>query len=280
LSLEALRGAPQAFDPRVHALRPLAGQIVSAQNVRALISGSQRIGTRERDVQDAYSLRCVPQVHGAAREAVAFFERLVETDLNAVTDNPLVFEDAVVIVSAGNFHGQSLALALDTLRIALADLAAISERRTFRLLSPSLNAGLPAFLSPDAGRSSGYMVAQYTAAALVGELRALAHPVSVDSVPTSDNQEDHVSMGMTSALLALDAGDRAETVVAIEALCAAQALELVPGRPGAGVARLYELVRERVPALVEDRPPAPDIDAVRELVARGSLAAAVREAAG
>jgi histidine ammonia-lyase len=227
-------------------------------------------------VQDAYSLRCVPQVHGAAREALGFVTRLVETDLNAVTDNPIVF-DELEVVSAGNFHGQSLALAFDVLRLALADLASISERRTFRLLSPSLNAGLPAFLSPEAGRSSGYMVVQYTAAALVGELRALAHPVSVDSIPTSDNQEDHVSMGMTGALLSLDALERAATVVAIEALCAAQAVDLVPGRPGAGAARLHALVRERVDALDEDRPPGPDIEAVRALVSDGQVAAVVAE---
>lgn len=280
LSLEALRGAPEAFAERVHGLRPLPGQRRSAAVVRALVEGSERVGAREREVQDAYSLRCVPQVHGAAREGLGFFTRLVETDLNAVTDNPLVFDDPLEVVSAGNFHGQPLALGFDTLRLALADLASISERRTFRLLSPSLNAGLPAFLTPEAGRSSGYMVAQYTAAALVAELRALAHPVSIDTVPTSDNQEDHVSMGMTGALLALDSVDRVETVLAIEALCAAQALDLVPGRPGAGTARLHVLIRERVGPLVEDRPPADDIRAIRPVVADGLLAAVVRELAG
>lgn len=278
LSLDALHGAPEAFDARIHDLRPLPGQASSAANVRALVAGSERLGTREYDVQDAYSLRCVPQVHGSAREAAGFFRRLVEVDLNAVTDNPIVLDSGEVL-SGGNFHGQSLALAFDTLRIALADLGGISERRTFRLLSPSLNAGLPAFLTHDAGRSSGYMVAQYTAAALVSELRALAHPVSVDSVPTSDNQEDHVSMGMTGALLALDSCERAETVVAIEALCAAQGLETGARRPGGGVARLHALIRERVPALEEDRPPATDIEAVRDLVSSGALASVVRELA-
>jgi histidine ammonia-lyase len=279
LSLEALRGEPDAFDARVQELRPLAGQARSAAVVRALVAGSERLGTRERDLQDAYSLRCVPQVHGAAREGLAFFERLVETDLNAVTDNPLVFDSPLRVVSAGNFHGQSLALAFDVLRIAFADLASISERRTFRLLSPSLNFGLPAFLTPDAGRSSGYMVVQYTAAALVSELRVLAHPASPDTVPTSDNQEDHVSMGMTGALLSLAALDRVEVVLAIELLCAAQALELVPGRPGAGAGRVHGLVRSRVQPLVEDRPPAPDIEAVRRLVAEGAIAAAAAPSA-
>lgn len=278
LSLEALRGEPAAFEARVHELRPLAGQARSAAIVRALVAGSERVGTRELDVQDAYSLRCIPQVHGSAREAVSFFGRLVEIDLNSVTDNPLVFDDPQV-VSAGNFHGQSLALGFDVLRIALADLASISERRTFRLLSPSLNHGLPAFLSPEAGSSSGYMVVQYTAAALLGELRALAHPVSVDTVPTSDNQEDHVSMGMTGALLSLEAAERAETVAAIEALCAAQAIDLVPGRPGSGAARLHALVRERVPALDEDRPPSRDVVAVRALVESGDIARIVAELA-
>jgi histidine ammonia-lyase len=277
LSLEALRGEGEAFDARVHELRPLPGQARSAEIVRALVAGSERLGTRERDVQDAYSLRCVPQVHGAAREALGFFARLVAVDLNAVTDNPIVLDAGVV--SAGNFHGQSLALAFDVLRLALADVASISERRSFRLLSPSLNAGLPAFLSPDAGSSSGYMVAQYTAAALVGELRALAHSVSIDTVPTSDNQEDHVSMGMTAALLSLDAVDRAEAVVATEALLAAQAIDLVPGRPGEGTARLHALVREHVPPLDDDRPPGPDIEAVKALVAGGELASLVAELA-
>ena len=279
MSLDALHGAPGAFDPRVHELRPLPGQARSAANVRALVEGSERLGTREYDdVQDAYSLRCVPQVHGAAREAVGFFRRLVEVDLNAVTDNPIVLESGEV-VSAGNFHGQSLALAFDTLRIALADIASISERRTFRLLSPSLNHGLPAFLTLEAGRASGYMVAQYTAAALVAELRVLGHPTSVDSVPTSDNQEDHVSMGMTGALLARRSSEAAETVVAIEVLCAAQGLETGARRPGQGVARLHGLVRERVSALDVDRPPAPDIEAVRALVAEGALANVVLDAA-
>ena len=277
LSLDALHGAPAAFEKRVHELRPLPGQVRSAENVRALVAGSERIGARERDVQDAYSLRCVPQVHGAAREAFGFFSRMITYDLNAVTDNPIVFQDPAEVISAGNFHGQSLALAFDTLRIALADLASISERRIFRLLSPSLNAGLPAFLAPDAGRSSGYMVAQFTAAALVAELRALAHPVSLDSIPTSDNQEDHVSMGMTGALLALDACERVETVVAIEALCAAQGLETGPRRPGTGVARLHALVRTRVPALGEDRSPAPDIAEVGKLISSGAFAEVLAE---
>ena len=280
LSLEAIRGEPGAFDADVHALRPVPGQERSAAIVRALTAGSERIGSRERDLQDAYSFRCAPQVHGAAREGLAFLRRLVEIDLNAATDNPLVFDEPSRVVSAGNFHGQSLALAFDTLRIALADLGSISERRTFRLLSPSLNFGLPAFLTPDAGSSSGYMVVQYTAAALLSELRVLAHPVSLDTVPTSDNQEDHVSMGMTAALLALQSTERLELVLAIEALCAAQALELVPGRPGDGAAEVHRLVREHVPPLVEDRPPGADVEALRPLIASGDLSLAVARFVG
>jgi histidine ammonia-lyase len=262
VSVDALRGALAAFDPRVHELRAIDGQTASAANIRAALVGSERHGTG----------RCAAQVHGAAREAFAFFERLVALDLNAVTDNPLVFDDPPAVISAGNFHGQSLALAFDTLRLALADLGSISERRTFRLLSPSLNGALPAFLSPDPGPSSGYMIAQYAAAALVVELRALAHPVSVDTVPTSDNQEDHVSMGMTAAVMTLESVERLELIVAYELLCACQALDCDPGAPGAVVAEAHAAVRSRVTQLVEDRPPADDLAMVAPLVRDGTLA--------
>jgi histidine ammonia-lyase len=270
ITIDALRGALAAFDPRVHELRAIDGQTASAANIRAALAGSERHGTGR--LQDAYSLRCAAQVHGAAREAFAFFHGLVALDLNAVTDNPLVFDDPPAVISAGNFHGQSLALAFDTLRLALADLGSISERRIFRLLSPSLNGTLPAFLSPDPGPSSGYMIAQYAAAALVVELRALAHPVSVDSVPTSDNQEDHVSMGMTAAVMALEAVERLELIVAYELLCACQALDCDPGAPGTLVTAAHAAVREQVTQLVEDRPPADDLAKVAPLVRDGSLA--------
>ena len=269
-TVDALRGSGPAFDARVHRLRPLEGQRRSAANIAGALTGSERVrGEGDGRLQDAYSLRCAAQVHGAGREAAAFFARLVAVDLEAVTDNPIVLDDPPQAVSAGNFHGQSLALAFDTLRLALADLGAISERRTFRLVSPSLNGTLPAFLTPTPGTSSGYMIAQYSAAALVAELRALAHPVSVDNVPTSDDQEDHVSMGMTGALMALEAVDRLERVLAIELLCASQALDCDPGEPGHGVARVHAAVRERVPALAEDRPPGPDIAAVTALLRDG-----------
>jgi histidine ammonia-lyase len=276
-TIEALRGALPAFDERVHRLRPIIGQAASAANIRAALAGSTRTaggpaGLGSGRLQDAYSLRCAAQVHGAAREAFRFFSELVTADLNAVTDNPLVFEDPAEVISAGNFHGQSLALAFDTLRLSLADLSSISERRTFRLLSPSLNGRLPAFLTNDAGASSGYMVIQYTAAALVAELRALAQPVSIDSIPTSDNQEDHVSMGMTAALMTIDAVQRLEKVVAIELLCACQAIDCDPGDPGATVTALHAVVRDLVPPLLHDRPPADDLEAILPLVHDGVVA--------
>jgi histidine ammonia-lyase len=271
-TVDALRGNAAAFDERVHALRGLNGQSESAARIRRALDGSER-GFDVR-VQDAYSLRCAAQVHGAAREAFRFFEGVVACEVDAVTDNPLVFEDPPAVISAGNFHGQSLALAFDTLKVALADLGSISERRTFRLVSPSLNGVLPAFLSPTPGPSSGYMIAQYAAAALVVELRALAHPVSVDNVPTSDNQEDHVSMGMTAAVMALEAIERLELVVAYELLCACQALDCDPGggRPGAVVGAVHGAVRAVVPPLAEDRPPADDLALVAPLVRSGELA--------
>jgi histidine ammonia-lyase len=285
-TIDALRGALPAFDPRVHRLRPLNGQACSAANIVSALHGSERVGgdrTRARigsgSLQDAYSLRCAAQVHGAAREGFRFFSELVSADLNAVTDNPLVFDDPAEVISAGNFHGQSLALAFDTLRLTLADLASISERRTFRLVSPSLNGRLPAFLTNDAGASSGYMVIQYTAAALVAELRALAHPVSIDSIPTSDNQEDHVSMGMTAALMAFEGVGRLERVVAIELLCACQALDCDPGRAGDVVEALRVAVRERVPTLTQDRPPADDLRDVLGLLEDGTPARLLAEAA-
>lgn len=276
-TIDALRGVLAAFDPRVHALRPLAGQGVSAANIRAAVRGSDRAAAPGSGrLQDAYSLRCAAQVHGAAREAFGFFSHLVAADLNAVTDNPLVFEDEVI--SAGNFHGQSLAIAFDTIRLAIADLGSISERRTFRLLSPTLNGALPAFLTRNPGPSSGYMVAQYTAAALLAELRALAQPVSIDSVPTSDNQEDHVSMGMTAAMMTLEAIDRLETIVAIELLCACQALDCDPGTPGELVGVLHRAVREVVPPLEDDRPPSDDLNAVQTLLTDGRVSRILREA--
>jgi histidine ammonia-lyase len=274
-TIDALHGALAPFDPRVHRLRGIAGQRESAAIIAAALRGSEYDRGGDESLQDAYSLRCAAQVHGSAREAWGFFARLVATEVNAVTDNPLVFSDEVI--SAGNFHGQALALAFDTLRLALADLGSVSERRTFRLLSPSLNGALPAFLSPSAGPANGYMIVQYVSAALLSELRALAHPVSIDNVPTSDNQEDHVSMGMTGALLALQAVERVERIVAGELLCACQAIDCRPDPPAPAVAGVHALVRERVPPLEEDRPPADDVAALLPLVQGDELARLVGE---
>jgi histidine ammonia-lyase len=223
-------------------------------------------------VQDAYSLRCMPQVHGAVRDALAELERVLSIEINAVTDNPLVFPSGEV-VSGGNFHGEPLALVLDHAAVAVAELASISERRTARLVDAHLS-GLPAFLAERPGVQSGLMIAHYTAAALVNELQTLVHPASADTIPTSANQEDHVSMGGTSALHLREIVERAEHVLAIEALCAAQGLDFrAPLRPGAGVATAHAAIRHRVRHLDEDRPPAPDIAALRQLVHAGDLLA-------
>jgi histidine ammonia-lyase len=212
----------------------------------------------------------MPQVHGAVRDALDQLDRVLAVEMNAATDNPLVFPSGEVI-SGGNFHGEPLALAIDYAKTAVIELASISERRTARLVDAHLS-GLPAFLTDAPGLRSGLMIAQYTAAALVNEMQVLAHPASVDTIPTSANQEDHVSMGATSALHLRDAVDRAETVLAIEALCAAQGIDhRAPLTPGAGVARAHARLRALVPHLAEDRPPAPDIAAVRELLRAGEL---------
>ncbi len=275
MSLEAMLGTGAAFDERLVAARPHAGQVASAAHLRALLADSQIAASHAQSdhrVQDAYSLRCMPQVHGAARDAIAELARVLSVEINSVTDNPLVFPTGE-IVSGGNFHGEPVAMALDYATIAVAELASISERRTARLVDAHLS-GLPAFLAERPGVESGLMIAHYTAAALVNELQTLAHPSSVDTIPTSANQEDHVSMGGTAALHLREAVDRAELVLAIEALCAAQGLDFrAPMRPGAGVAAAHARIRTRVPHLDADRPPSPDISAVRELVHSGELLA-------
>jgi histidine ammonia-lyase len=282
MSLEAMLGTGEAFADALVAARPHPGQLASAAHLRALLAGSE-IGASHRDsahrLQDPYSLRCMPQVHGAARDALDQLERVLLVEINAATDNPLIFpasaeEPDGAVISGGNFHGEPLALTLDYAKTAVAELASISERRTARLVDAH-HSGLPAFLSEHPGLQSGLMIAQYTAAALVNELQALAHPSSVDTIPTSANQEDHVSMGATSALHLREVLDRAQTVLAIEALCAAQGLDFrAPMRPGAGVARAHQAVRTAVSHLSADRTPAPDIAATLELVRSGALLAA------
>jgi len=280
MSLEAMEGTGAAFAAALLAARPHPGQIAVGAHLRRLLAGSQ-IGAShaasEHRLQDAYSLRCIPQVHGAVADALGELSRVLAVEINSATDNPLIFPSGEVI-SGGNFHGEPLAMALDYAAIALAELAGISERRTARLVDAHLS-GLPAFLSEQPGLQSGLMIAHYTAAALVNELQTLAHPSSVDTVPTSANQEDHVSMGATSALHLREVLDRATTVLAIEALCAAQGLDFrLPLRPGPGVVAAHAAVRSAVPHLAADRPPSPDIARVRELVASGALLAAAESA--
>jgi histidine ammonia-lyase len=277
MSLEALRGTPVPLDPRIHEARPHAGQAAAATLMRELLGESQiRESHRENDprVQDAYSLRCAPQVFGAVADAIAFAEQVAEVELNASTDNPLVFESGEVL-SGGNFHGQPVAQALDFLAIALTTLQAIAERRVERLVNPDLSQGLPAFLTADPGLSSGYMMVQITAASLVAESRAIAMPASIGSIPTDANQEDFVPMGMAAAWKARRILANAIRVVGAELLCAAQGLEyLRPLRPGRGVAELYDRIRSlspAVPALSADRPPTPDLERLATAVARGEL---------
>lgn len=278
MSLEALRGTPDAFDEAIQRVRPHPGQQESATKLRGLLQGSQireshRVG--DPRVQDAYSLRCMPQVHGAARQGLRYIRDVVEVEINSATDNPLIFEDGRIL-SGGNFHGQPVAQVCDLLAILCVDLGAMSERRIARLVDPALS-GLPPFLCADAGVNSGLMMAQIVAAAVVGELRLTAHPASVDSVPTDANKEDHVSMGVSAALKARRAVSLLESILAIELLTAAQGLEfLKPLRPGRGVAAAYDALRAQVPALVQDRELAPDIRSVEGLVRGGEFAGLVR----
>jgi histidine ammonia-lyase len=283
LSLEALQGSRASFRPEIHALRPLSGQRDSAANVLRLLEGSAIIEAHRwcDKVQDAYSLRCAPQVHGACRDLLAYAEETVAVELNSATDNPLVFVEQEELVSNGNFHGQPLAFALDALAMALAELASISERRVERLTNPSLSDGLPAFLTRDGGLNSGFMIPQYVAAALVSENKVLAHPASVDSIPTSAGQEDHVSMGNASALTCWQVLANSERALSIELLASAQGIEfLAPLEPGEGVRAAHDFVRTLSPALDEDRPLADDIERVSAEVRSGALIAAVESAVG
>jgi len=284
MSLEALQGTPTSFHPAIHAARPLPGQGRSAAALRALLEGSAIVESHRwcDKVQDAYSLRCAPQVHGASRDLLAHVERTVAVELNAATDNPLVLLDEELIVSNGNFHGQPIAMGLDCLAIACAELGSISERRTERLVNPSLSDGLPPFLvAREEGLNSGFMIPQYVAAALVSENKALCHPGSVDSIPTSAGQEDHVSMGNGAGLKALQVVANVERVLAIELLAGAQAVEfLAPLEPGVGVRAAREFVRSVSPRLREDRSLTADIERVATTIREGSLVDAVEQAVG
>jgi len=280
MSLEALQGSIQPFDERVHEVRPHPGAQRVAENVRTLLTDSEILESHRNcgKVQDPYCLRCVPQVHGASRDALRHATDMVEREINSVTDNPLVFEDGDVI-SAGNFHGQPLALALDYAGIALAELASISERRIYLLLGG--HDGLPELLMEDTGLNSGYMMPQYTAAALVSENKSLAHPASVDSIPTSLGQEDHVSMGSVGAVQLLDILENVERVLAIELLTAAQALDYrLPLRPGRGVEIAHETVRETIPHRESDYLFEDDIDESLAFVRDDALLESVADEVG
>ena len=291
LSLEALKGTVRAFDARVVGARPHPGQIAVATFLRALLVGSE-IADSHKDcgkVQDPYSLRCMPQVHGASRDMLGFAHTVLEREAGSSTDNPLVFVDdndpiagdpaSGDMISGGNFHGQPVAIALDAAAIAVAELANISERRVEQLVNPHLSSGLPPFLAPDSGLNSGFMIAQVSAAALVSENKILAHPASVDSIPSSAGREDHVSMGATAALKLATIHDHVRTVLAIELLCAAQGVDLRrPLKTTRPLEAIHAAIRARVPAMMVDRPIAPDIIAVRALIDDGTLLAAAAAA--
>ena len=273
LSIDALRGSTRPFDARIHAARGFEGQQQSAANLRLLLAGSA-INASHADcgrVQDAYSMRCVPQVHGAVREALAFIRRIVETEANAATDNPMVFSTERDILSGGNFHGAPLAMAADLICIALAQLATISERRCDRLVNPALS-GLPAFLTRHGGLQSGLMMTQVTAAALTSELKTTAHPAGVDTIPTSANREDHVSMSMAAALKAARAAELARQVVACELLCACEAIDLLaPLRSSAPLMAVHDFIRARVAAVEHDRSVSLDLRVISDMIVSGGV---------
>lgn len=269
LTVQATMGSRMPFRPDLHHLRPHPGQIASATNLWNWLQNSEIIESHHNceHVQDAYSLRCTPQVHGASRDALAYLTQSMTIEMNAVTDNPLVLPDTQEVISCGHFHGQPLALALDLIGIALAEIGNISERRIERMVNPQLSRGLPAFLTSEGGLHSGYMIAQYVAAALVSENKVLAHPASVDSIPTSGNQEDHVSMGTIAANKAWKILQHIEYILAIELLCACQALDfLQPLKPSPATMVIYQQVRQQVPHLGPDRVVSKDIEAVVKLI--------------
>ena len=277
LSIDGLQGSMRPFDARIHAARGFDGQVASAANIGTMLEGSAINASHANcgRVQDAYSMRCAAQVHGAAREAFAFARRVFDIEANAATDNPMVFAESGDIVSGGNFHGAPVGVAADLLCIGLSQLATISERRSERLVNPALS-GLPAFLTRHGGLQSGLMMAQVTAAALTSEMKIVAHPASVDTIPTSANKEDHVSMSMAAGLKAMHALELARQVLAVELLCACQAIDLLaPLTTSPPLARVHEIIRARVPTLDGDRPPSTDLAAISDLIAAGELERAI-----
>ncbi len=274
LSVEALFGTDRAYDERVQVIRPHPGQLSSAANLRMLLANSPLLASHrysDHAVQDSYSLRCAPQVHGASRDVVTYCRRVLEVELGSVVDNPVVVSDGnggYEVMSTGNFHGQPLAFAADMLAMAVAEIASISERRVYRLLDPATSRGLPPFLAPNAGTNSGFMLAQYTAASVVSENKVLCHPASVDSIVTSGNQEDHVSMGWHAVRKAHQVLDNVQTALSVELLCASQGIDLRAdaARPGPATGTVHRVIRQRVPAMMADAEIAGQLSAVRELL--------------
>jgi histidine ammonia-lyase len=282
MTLEVLMGSRTEFDPRIHKVRPHPGQAASADNMYRITQNSE-IVTSHKDchrIQDAYTLRCSPQVHGASKDAVIYAKKVLETEMNASTNNPLIFPESQDFLLGGNFHGQPIAIVMDFLCMGVSEFANISERRIERLVNPKLS-GLPAFLVRDGGLNSGFMIAQYVAAALVSENKVLCHPACVDSIPTSANKEDHVSMGTISARKCREIIKNAEQVIAIELLCGAQALDLFTNmKPGEGTLAAYTVIRNAVPHLDGDRILHKDIDAVKQLMRNGKILDAVEKKVG
>ena len=281
LSFEAQRGVIDALQPRMHTVRPHKGQIDSAAIIAHLLEGSKNVTKQaEIKVQDAYALRCAPQVHGASKDAINYVKEQIEIEMNSVTDNPIIFADTKEGISGGNFHGQPMALSFDFLGIALSELANISERRLERLVNPALS-GLPAFLVENGGVNSGFMIVQYSAASLVSENKVLAHPASVDSIPSSANQEDHVSMGTIAARKANTIMKNLRRVLSMEIMCACQAIDLRGDKGmGIGTKPAYEVIRKVCPHLDCDRPLYGDINNCENTIIDGTLVSAVEKAAG
>lgn len=273
MSLEVLMGTNVEFDPRIQEVKPHPGQIGAADNMRRISQNSEIISSHKdcSRIQDAYTLRCSPQIHGASKDAIEYARKVVETEMNASTNNPLIFPESEEFLLGGNFHGQPIALAMDFLSMGVSELGNIAERRIERLVNPQLS-GLPAFLVPDGGINSGFMIAQYTAAALVSENKVLSHPACVDSIPTSANKEDHVSMGTISARKCRDVVRNSEHVIAIELLCGAQAMDLFTNmKPGEGTRVAYRIIRDAVQPLEKDRVLSEDIETTVKLVRDGTI---------
>ncbi|MBW1694228.1 MAG: histidine ammonia-lyase [Deltaproteobacteria bacterium] len=282
ISLEVLMGSRTEFDPKIHLVRPHPGQAAAADNMLRITQNSEIISSHQDccRVQDAYTLRCSPQVHGASKDAISYAENVVVTEMNASTNNPLIFSETDEFLLGGNFHGQPIALAMDFLCMAVSELANISERRIERLVNPMLS-GLPAFLVEDGGLNSGFMIAQYTAASLVSENKVLSHPACVDSIPTSANKEDHVAMGTISARKCREIVNNSEHVIAIELLCGAQAMDLFTNmKPGEGSMAAYQVIRDSIPHLDTDRVLSKDIATMIQLIRSGKILEAVERNAG